>query len=318
MSAPASGLATGRGLAAGIGAGAFWGLIFLLPIVAPGWTALDYTVGRYLAWGGLSALLCAAKFPTLRHQLARSDLWPLIGLAVVGNVVYYACVAYAVSHAGVAPASLIVGSLPITITIASALVDDRHTAQVRILALRLPLTLIAVGMICVSVDALSTPSTAPGASADERLQVALGLLAALGAVAAWTYFAVANTRHLQANPRISAIDWNNLTGLVTGLVVLPFVPMLLERLMQGDAATSTRFVLACSVVAVLASTVAAALWNVASRRLPGTLGGQLIVSETVFALVYGFCWTQRWPRPLELVAIVLLVAGVVLSVRRHA
>jgi drug/metabolite transporter (DMT)-like permease len=69
---------------------------------------------------------------------------------------------------------------------------------------------------------------------------------------------------------------------------------------------------------VAASTIAAALWNVASRHLPGTLGGQLIVSETVFALIYGFAWSSRWPRPLEAAAIALLVAGVALSVRRHA
>ncbi|MGI4985011.1 MAG: EamA/RhaT family transporter, partial [Janthinobacterium lividum] len=59
------------------------------------------------------------------------------------------------------------------------------------------------------------------------------------------------------------------------------------------------------------------LWNLASRALPLTLSGQMIVFETLFALLYGFAYAQRWPRPLEIAAIGLLVCGVVWSVRRH-
>jgi drug/metabolite transporter (DMT)-like permease len=44
----------------------------------------------------------------------------------------------------------------------------------------------------------------------------------------------------------------------------------------------------------------------------------MIVFETLFALLYGFVYDHRLPRPLEIAAIVLLVAGVSWSVRRHA
>lgn len=40
--------------------------------------------------------------------------------------------------------------------------------------------------------------------------------------------------------------------------------------------------------------------------------------ETLFALVYGFIYAQRWPHALEWGAIGLLVAGVGRSVRQHA
>jgi len=74
----------------------------------------------------------------------------------------------------------------------------------------------------------------------------------------------------------------------------------------------------CIVVALGASVIGAALWNMASRRLPITLSGQLIVSETVFALCYGFVHAQRWPRILEWAAIVMLIAGVCWAVKKHA
>ena len=56
----------------------------------------------------------------------------------------------------------------------------------------------------------------------------------------------------------------------------------------------------------------------ASRRAPVTLSGQLILFETLFALLYGFLYRAQGPRPLELAAIVLLVAGVTWSVHAHS
>ena len=45
---------------------------------------------------------------------------------------------------------------------------------------------------------------------------------------------------------------------------------------------------------------------------------KLIVFETLFALLYGFLYLQRGPTPLEGLAIVLLIGGVLWAVRRHA
>jgi hypothetical protein len=52
-------------------------------------------------------------------------------------------------------------------------------------------------------------------------------------------------------------------------------------------------------VALGASVIGNGLWNAASRLLPLSLSGQLIVFETLFALLYGFLHDARWPLPLE-------------------
>jgi hypothetical protein len=62
-------------------------------------------------------------------------------------------------------------------------------------------------------------------------------------------------------------------------------------------------------VALGASVIGNGLWNAASRLLPLSLSGQLIVFETLFALIYGFLHDARWPLPLEAAAIVLMLAG---------
>ena len=58
--------------------------------------------------------------------------------------------------------------------------------------------------------------------------------------------------------------------------------------------------------------------NVASRHLSPSLAGQLVVSETVFGVVYAYLWFQRWPHPAEALACMLFVLGIVASVRAHS
>ena len=70
-------------------------------------------------------------------------------------------------------------------------------------------------------------------------------------------------------------------------------------------------------MALLASIVGNALWNKMSRLLPLTLVGQMILFETLFALLYGFLWEQRLPTALEYGAMVLVVGSVVTCIWAH-
>jgi drug/metabolite transporter (DMT)-like permease len=63
--------------------------------------------------------------------------------------------------------------------------------------------------------------------------------------------------------------------------------------------------------------LATRLWNFASRVLPTGLVGQLIVSETVFALLYSFIYDVRWPHANEWIAMVAMVGGVLLAVQSY-
>jgi drug/metabolite transporter (DMT)-like permease len=77
------------------------------------------------------------------------------------------------------------------------------------------------------------------------------------------------------------------------------------------------FVLVCVVTGIGAAWVASVLWNMASRRLSPSLAGQLIVSETVFGLVYSFAWDGAWPAALQWSACVLFVLGILASIKAH-
>ena len=63
--------------------------------------------------------------------------------------------------------------------------------------------------------------------------------------------------------------------------------------------------------------LATVLWNMASQRLSASLCGQLIVSETLFALIYSFVWDDQWPTFLQASAGALFVAGILAGIRAH-
>jgi drug/metabolite transporter (DMT)-like permease len=295
------------GLLCGLVAGAFWGGVFLAPKLLAAFTPLQMTAGRYLCYGLASAALLAPVARGVLARLTRADWRDLAGLSLLGNIVYYVCLAVSVQIAGVAPASLIIGLLPVTIT----LVGAKPGEGVALRKLAAPLLLVAAGVLCINVAAFQTA----GGVGVGRL--VMGLLAAVGALAVWTVYAVWNARRLAATPRFNSHEWSLLTGVVTGLLSLLLV---VPAFLGGAPHVASGWTLFWGVslaVALGASVIGNGLWNAASRLLPLSLSGQLIVFETLFALIYGFLHEARWPLPLEVAAIVLMLAGVLWSVHLH-
>ena len=70
-----------------------------------------------------------------------------------------------------------------------------------------------------------------------------------------------------------------------------------------------------TAIGLAASWLGTLLWNQASRLLPTSLVGQLIVFETLSALAYGFAWRGEAPPASALAGIALLVLGVSIGVR---
>ncbi|AJC22189.1 multidrug DMT transporter permease [Pandoraea pulmonicola] len=303
----------GQGISYGLAAGALWGLVFLAPRLLPGFSPLELSAARYVLYGVVSAALLAPLWARLRHSVTTNDWRALFRLSLVGNLVYYLFVAGSVQMAGIAPASLIVGVLPVTVT----LVGSRDHGALSLSRLAGPLLLVAAGIVCINVDVFAHTTQSGG---DWRLTLA-GVACAVGALASWTWYAVANARYLARFGHFTSQEWSLLTGVATGALALAlaiaaaFVP----HPITTDAPRDWQmFLLVNIAVAVGASTIGNAFWNAASRRLPLTLSGQLIVFETLFALLYGFVYEHRLPRLLEVAAMVLLLAGVSASVRLHS
>lgn len=300
------------GLSCGVAAGALWGIIFVAPKMLPAFSPLALSAARYVLYGVLSLALGLPVWRTLWRKTSRHDWLVLLLLSLPGNLLYYLCVAGGVQRAGVAPVSLIVGLLPVTVTLAGA--AERGSLPLRQLAL--PLLMAVAGVVCIYLDAPDTSAGGYGST------YAIGLLMAAGALACWTVYAVCNARYLRKRPQFTSREWSLLTGIATGALSLALaVPAFLMPGLATSAAQPASawamFWLVNAGVALGASVLGNSLWNAASRKLPLTLSGQLIVFETVFALLYGFVYEGRWPHGLEVVAALLLLGGVALAARRH-
>jgi drug/metabolite transporter (DMT)-like permease len=296
------------GIACGMGAGAFWGLVFLMPELAGDFGPLELTIGRYLCYGLISAVLLAPRWRMLVNCLTRWEWRALACLALTGNTLYYILLSSAVQLGGIAMTSLVIGFLPVAVTI----IGSREQGAVPLGRLAPSLLVCMAGAVCIGWQALAASTSA------FMVTQLTGLLCAVGALVSWTIYVVGNSRYLARLGHISAHDWSLLIGIVTGVQVLLLVPLALGVHAALPGAAAWLQLAGVSVgVAVLASILGNALWNRMSRLLPLTLVGQMTLFETLFALIYGFLWEQCLPTLLEVIAFVLVTLSVVLCIFVH-
>jgi drug/metabolite transporter (DMT)-like permease len=297
------------GVASGAAAGALWGLVFLAPKVAPEASPMMLTAGRYLAYGLIAALLIAPRWRRVTAALDFKAWRALAWLSLAGNIIYFVFLVVSVHFVGVGASARYVGMVPVVVAVWG--LKDKDSPPLTRVAPPIAVAALAVGLI--GWESLSQT----GDSGHDGVQTLIGLACALAALLSWSAFAVGNSRWMGRLPNVSPHDWSLLTGVVTGgfalLLALPAVLTL--SVWSGEA--WMRFLGVSIGVAVFASIIGNAFWNQASRLLPLTMLGQMIVSETLFAFLYGFLWEGRGPTIIEIVAMILMVASVVWCVRAH-
>ncbi|MNU46008.1 Inner membrane protein YtfF [compost metagenome] len=297
------------GVASGLAAGALWGLVFLAPKVAPEASPMMLTAGRYLAYGLIAAMLIAPRWRRVTAALDFKAWRALAWLSLAGNIVYFVFLVVSVHFAGVGASALIVGMVPVVVALWG--LKDKDSPPLTRVAPPILVAALAVGLI--GWETLSQS----GNAGHDGVQTLIGLACALAALLSWSAFAVGNSRWMGRLPEVSPHEWSLLTGVVTGgFALLLAVPAVLTLgVWSGEA--WVRFLGVSVGVAVFASIIGNAFWNQASRLLPLTMLGQMIVSETLFAFLYGFLWEGRGPTVIEIVAMILMVVSVVWCVRAH-
>ena len=290
------------GILAGLAAGALWGLVFIAPRMVPGLSSVDLTAGRFGSFGALSFALMLLVRQSAKPTL--NQAFSALGLSVLGFTGYYLLLVFAIRDAGTAVPSLIIGTIPIWMMLLGKPVGLRWAA----LLPGLVLTLLGLAMM------MRAEANAPTQGHDFWRGVAF----AIASMVCWTAFGLLNAAWLKKHPNISATTWANWLGVATGLGALGLwmaagsdTNVLLAQQNRAQVA------LICIATGIGSAWLATILWNIASQRLSASLCGQLIVSETLFALFYSFVWDGQWPTLLQVLACVLFVAGILASIRAH-
>lgn len=301
-----------------LAAGLMWGLVFVAPTLLADYPPALLSFARYLAFG-LIALPLAWLDRARLAQFTRADWREALRLSLVGNLIYYLCLAAAIQRAGGALPTMIIGTLPVVIAITSNLRDARRDGRLPWAQLAPSLLLIGAGIGCVNQAEIAALRADPRS---DMGRYAWGALLAVGAVACWTWYPIRNADWLRAHPDRPPRGWATAQGVVT-------LPLALAgyALWWGWSAAAGEtfpmpfgprplyFIGLMFAIGLFASWLGTLCWNEASQRLPTTLAGQLIVFETLSALAYAFVLRGRLPEPLTLLGIALLVAGVAWALR---
>jgi drug/metabolite transporter (DMT)-like permease len=301
-----------------LAAGLMWGLVFVAPLLLPEYPAALLSAARYLAFGLIALPLAALDWRRLR-ELSRDDWVEALKLSLIGNLLYYLCLAAAIQRAGGPLPTMIIGTLPVVIAITSNLRDHARDGRLPWRRLAPSLLLIAAGIACVNHGELQRLRAD---AATDLVRYASGALLAVAAVACWTWYPIRNADWMRAHPDRSASAWATAQGLSTlAPAALGFALFWAWNAASGQAfemplgPTPWRFVGLMFAIGLFASWLGTLCWNAASQRLPTALAGQLIVFETLAALAYALALRHEWPAGWLLAGVVLLVAGVMWALR---
>ena len=299
-----------------LSAGLMWGLIFVGPVLIPEYPAALQSTGRYLAFGLIALPLAWFDRHRLK-KLHRHDWLEALKLTAIGNLLYYLCLASAIQRTGAPISTMIIGTLPVVISVTANLFYSRHDGRLSWRKLTPALVLIACGLALVNVAELRG-NTAP----IDVWRYTSGLGLALLAVACWTWFPLRNARWLRNNPSQRPATWATAQGLVTLPLALVGYLLVCGQLALTQPTFALpfgprpeAFVPLMIAIGMLCSWIGALCWNEASQRLPTVLVGPLIVFEILAGLAYTFMLRQAWPPLLTLGGISCLIIGVIYAMR---
>lgn len=299
-----------------LSAGLMWGLIFVGPLLVPDYPGTLQSMGRYLAFG-LIALPLAWQDRRRLRELTHGDWREVFKLTLVGNLLYYACLATAIQRTGAPVSTMIIGTLPVVIAVSANLFYSREDGRLSWRRLMPALLLILCGLACVNVAEIYTV----GEQLDPGRYLS-GIALALAAVVCWTWYPLRNSRWLRRNPNIRPGTWATAQGVATlPLALLGYLLVMGQlHLTQPEFALPFGphpgvFIGLMLAIGLLCSWLGTLCWNEASQRLPAVLLGPLIVFEILAGLTYTFMLRQAWPPPLTLCGIACLICGVIVAMR---
>lgn len=288
-----------KGIGAGIISGVFWGTPFVIPMILHNYSAIEITLGRFIFFGIIS-LFFIKRVIRLFLSLNTKDKLIVLILGTTGFWLYTLVLATGVQASSGVIASLIIGSLPVTIALFS---NPSYNKKFLI-----GLMFIITGLIILLLPNFSLLN-------DSKSQVNLfGIVYLLIALIMWTWFAIKNSHFMITHPEINSIDYSSLIGVINLVCIIPIYLYHNSFYQIFNHDDIYVYLISSIIVGVGASWIANVFWAYSAKNCSPTIAGTLIVSETVFGLIYSFIYECRLPASNELISIILLICGVIVVI----
>ena len=299
------------GVLLGIAAGALWGLIYIAPLLLPQYNPVLVALGRFIAFGLVSLPFMYVLREELK-QFKKPDIIESFRLPFFGNVIFYSLITVCIRMAGAPLAGMFMAVIPVLVAIVANIRYQREGRGLPWGAITPPLFIIFFGLVMANWTEFQYITS----SGSSGLEFWIGVGFGIAAVISWTWFSIMNGEWLLAHPKHSSAAWTALQGVTVLPVVLVAFAILAWGFGWMDTSVSllgetpVRFLLVALMIGVLCSWVAMLFWNQMSQRLPSGLGGQLIVFESISAVIYALIWRGEYPTTSMVIGFSILLVGV--------
>ncbi len=286
-----------KGITAGLLAGVLWGMLFIIPLLLNKFTPLQITFGRFFFFG-LIGLLNFSGVKRLIRTLSAREIFKIILLSATGFWLYTLVLFIGIQQTNGVVSSLIIGILPFTLVL-----FGRPKCNFYLLS---GLCLILMGIFSLLVLPLFFTI-----NINLLFHVKItGILMLIIALIMWTWFGITNANFMEKHQEINAMDYSSLMGLISFIVMLPVFSYLNGFSNLWHNVDLGKFIIWSVVLGLGTSWLASIFWTHSAKNSPTSIVGALIISETIFGLIYSFIFEQRYPCVNEMLAILFLITGV--------
>lgn len=167
--------------------------------------ALSFNALRYVLAAGLLAFTTKKRGYPLRVE--RQDVWPLIGIALVGNVLYQLFFIIGVDYTYSANAAVMLGTIPVWVAVLSHLFTEEKLTKYKTLG---------IGLAFVGILFIVTGSKQGISLASKTF---LGDLIILGAAISWGVYTILAKKFLKKYPSTQFTGVMSIIGMVCLLLI---------------------------------------------------------------------------------------------------
>ena len=167
--------------------------------------SLSFNALRYILAAGLLAYTARARGYSLKVD--REDFWPLVGIALVGNVLYQLFFIIGVDYTYSANAAVILGTIPVWVALLSHLFTDEKLTRYKS---------IGIGLAFTGIVLIVTGSKAGISIASKTF---LGDVIILCAAISWGVYTILAKRFLKKYPSTQFTGVMSIIGMIFLLII---------------------------------------------------------------------------------------------------
>lgn len=294
----------------GIAATMIWGMIYVIPLMIPEYDPILIALSRYFVFGIFSIFLIRKELHVFR-TLEKKDWITAALLGIIGSMGYYWILSEAIIRAGAPVAGAFSAMIPVVASIVANATEKNQKNVIAWSKLVLPIILITCGMVLLNASEFEH-LVSGGIKNPQEFWI--GVAFAVVSLFIWTWYPIRNARWLLDHPKASSSAWTTAQGLML-LVPSTFGLVVYAGVNPGaiPGLDPMGFLLGTLFLGIISAWGGTLLWNQMSRRLPPVMTGQMLIFETIFAVVYAHVLREELPTVMMFIGMALLVSGIVVA-----